>query len=84
VILPVLFIIAVLIFRQAGGCVMLRKKKIRLMKPEYRYYPFIVAPVITLAGSVTALRFNGSMIYSMIILLAAYLVIAIIYTVKMI
>lgn len=84
VILPVLFIIAVLIFRRADGCVMLHKKKIRLMKSEYSYYPFIVAPAITLAGSVTALFFYGSMIYSMIILLAAYLVIAIIYTVKMI
>jgi len=42
-ILPVIFIIAVLVFRHADGCIMLNGKKIKIMKTEYRYYPFITA-----------------------------------------
>ncbi len=84
VILPVIFIIAILVFKRADGCIMLRSKKVKIMKDEYRYYPFITAAVITLAGSVAAMLFLGTMIYSIVLLLAAYLLIAIIYTIKMI
>ncbi|MHB1152137.1 MAG: hypothetical protein ACYCWE_09425 [Eubacteriales bacterium] len=84
VILPAIFIIAILVFKRADGCMMLRGRKVKIMKDEYRYYPFITAAAITLAGSVAARLFLGTMIYSIVLLLAAYLLIAIIYTVKMI
>lgn len=83
IILPVIFIIAILVFKRADGCIMLRSRNIKIMKDEYRYYPFITAAAITLAGSVAARFFLGTMIYSMVLLFAAYLLIAIIYTVKM-
>lgn len=84
IILPVIFIIAILVFKRADGCIMLNGKNVKIMKDEYRYYPFITAAAITLAGSVAARFFLGTMIYSTVLLLAAYLLIAIIYTVKMI
>lgn len=84
IILPAIFIIAVLIFRRAEGCIMLRGKKVKIMKDEYRYYPFITVAAITLAGSIAAMFLLGTMIYSMVLLFAVYLLIAIIYTVKMI
>jgi len=83
VLLPLIFIAAILILRRADGHIMLNGKKTKIMRKEYRYYPFITAAVITFAGSAAVLFIPGIMIYSIILLLAAYLLIAIIYTIKM-
>lgn len=83
IILPTIFIIALWIFRNADGYVMIRGSKVKIMKSGYRYYPFFAAAAVTLIGSVGA-RFSLGTVYSVIFLLAVYLLIAIIYTVKMI
>lgn len=84
VILPLIFIIGMILLRRAGGCVIINGKKVRLMKPEYKYYPFFVILAMTLIGSVSTMLLPAAMIYSVAALLAVYLVIAIVYTVKMI
>lgn len=84
VLLPLVFIAAILILRRSDGHIMLKGKKTKIMKKEYRYYPFLTAAVITFAGSAAVLFIPGIMIYTIILLLAAYLLTAIIYTVKMI
>lgn len=84
IILPVIFIIAVVLLKRWGGYIIRGGKRAKIMKQEYNYYPFITSAAITLAGAVAARLFPGAVIYFMIILLIAYLLVAIIYTVKMI
>lgn len=83
VILPALFIIALLLLKKSDGSVVIGGKTVKLMRPGYNYYPFFVCSAITLAGSALTIIIGAAMIYAQIALFAAFIVIAIIYTIKM-
>jgi len=83
VILPVIVIIALFVLRSSNGDIQLKGKRVKIMRPGYNYYPFFVGAVITFAGSLASLFFAPAMLYAQIVLFVAYIVIAIIYTIKM-
>lgn len=80
VIVAVLFIVVLL----NKGNLNAGKHKVCIMKPSYMYSPFFVGAGIGLVGTILGILVNGIAIYSILALLAVYLVFAIIYTVKMI
>ncbi len=82
-ILPAAVIIAVLVIRGRLGTVSIGGKKRRIMHQGYLYYPFIVCSAVTLAGAVTAFLLPAAMIYAVVALFAVFLIIAIIYTIRM-
>jgi len=82
--LPVLTAAAVIVVKKNGGKLILRGKKRTVMPKDGSYYPFAVTAGVTLAAAVLSLFVPGAELYGNIALLASYLVIAIVYTVKMI
>ncbi len=84
IVIPVLVIIGAFVLYRNGGYISFRNEKILFMKPSYKYYPFFITAVIAIASCILIMLVHTSLIYTLIVLFAFYLLNAIIYTVKMI
>jgi len=83
--LAIAVVTAVLAFKASknGGKLSIGKKNISLGK-GFKYYPLFIGSAILFVGTVAALLFGAVTVYALCALFAAYLVIAIIYSIKMI
>lgn len=86
--LAILLSIALILFfsflKKNHGKLSIRGKKRCIMKSGYRYTPILVLAAIVLAFAVLTIITTSFVLYCILALLAVYLLIGIIYTVKMI
>lgn len=82
-IIPVVVIIFFCIVKKNDGNFKFKGKDHKILKPGYLASPFFITAGLTLVGAVTAIAAPAIAIYAVFALLAAYLVFAIIYTVRM-
>lgn len=82
-VLPVIVMIAVLVIRSRLGSLTIGGKKRRIMRSGYLYYPFIVCPAVTIAGAALSMFIPAAMVYAVVAMFAVFLIIAIVYTIKM-
>ncbi len=79
IVIPVLVIVLGVMLIKNGGKI----GNLSLLKPGYKLYPFFVTSAVILASAVLSFIFSSLMIYAIIAVFAVYLIIAIVYTVKM-
>ncbi len=82
-VLPVVTVIVMLIAQKNDGCITLFGKKITLMKPKSLYPVFYIGAAVLLIAAVLSFFINAIALYTLLAFLALYLVIAIVYTVRM-
>ncbi len=79
IVIPVLVIVIGAMLIKNGGKI----GKLSLLKPGYKLYPFFITSAVILASAVLSFIFSSLMIYAIIAVFAVYLIMAIVYTVKM-
>ena len=82
-VLPIVTVIVVRIAQKNDGCIKLFGKKHLLFKPRSLYPVFYIGAAVLLAAAVLSFFINAIALYTLIAFLALYLVIAIVYTVRM-
>ena len=81
--IPIAAIALGIVLRKNKGCLPFRTKRIRIMKKGYHYYPIFSAAAFILAGAFAVTLLPAALMYVLVAFLAIFLVVAIIYTIKM-
>ncbi|MBO5273577.1 MAG: hypothetical protein IJA85_12160 [Clostridia bacterium] len=84
IVLSIAVILLFLMMKKNGGKLTVGGKKRSIMKPGYQYTPILVLAAVVLAFAALTLITTTFVLYCILALLAVYLLIGIIYTVKMI